>query len=170
MANPELLLCPDVEMPGREVVCGAPLLRDASGHPIGSSLDPASRALLNSTTWGSCWIWTGATNGVGYGQMSINGQRCYVHRVVYGQLREPIPAGLVLDHLCGNKPCFNPDHLEPVTQQVNTLRALREPRTHCRWGHEWTSENTYLTSHGARQCRACKANRQREHRLRVRSN
>jgi hypothetical protein len=165
--QPELLLCADIEMPGREVAHNAPMTRDAGGHPVSSSLDVVSRALLNSTTWGTCWIFCGATNGAGYGQISLAGRKVYVHRAVYEHCRRPIPAGLVLDHLCGNRSCFNPDHLEAVTQQVNTLRALRDPRTHCAHGHAWTTANTYLTSHGARQCRACKADRQREHRLRA---
>jgi hypothetical protein len=127
-----------------------------------------SRALLNSVDYGPCWLWQGTTNGVGYGQISVNGRHQYVHRAVYTELRGPIPPGLVLDHTCGQTLCFRPDHLEPVTQQVNVLRAVRDPRTKCRHGHDWTPANTYIVpTTGARQCRVCNKLRERARRLRV---
>lgn len=69
-----------------------------------------------------CWIWTGARNPQGYGQVRLDSQRKGpAHRAMYELLVGPIPEGLVIDHLCSNPPCVNPDHLEPVTQRVNLL-------------------------------------------------
>lgn len=65
-----------------------------------------------------------------------------------------IPPGLTLDHLCRNKVCVNPDHLDPVPGRVNTLRA-RALITHCKQGHEFTEENTYVWTNGWRKCRVC---------------
>jgi hypothetical protein len=115
---------------------------------------------------GPCWVWQGSTNNAGYGVISIGGRPKYIHRAIWEDLRAPIPPGLVIDHLCGVKRCWRPQHLEPVTQRENTIRALRDPKTHCGYGHEFTSANTYLTRAGHRQCRACKARREAERRVR----
>ncbi len=77
------------------------------------------------------------------------------HRVAYELAIGPVPDGLVVDHLCFNRACVRPGHLEPVTQQENVMRA----RTHCRKGHEFTPENTYVRPGGTggiqRICRTC---------------
>jgi hypothetical protein len=72
-----------------------------------------------------CWLWLGSDSGNGYGKVSIDGKDMMVHRVVYELLVGPIPDGLVLDHIprCRCRRCCNPDHLEPVTIQVNTHRG-----------------------------------------------
>jgi len=72
-----------------------------------------------------CWTWTGSTSRRGYGQLQVNGHVVRAHRHVYGLMVGPIPAGMTLDHLCGNKPCVNPAHLEPVTARENWLRWRR---------------------------------------------
>jgi len=116
-----------------------------------------------------CWIWTAAkTNG--YGVVSIAGRLRRAHRVVYEALVGPIPAGLEIDHLCRNRACVNPAHLEPVTGTENILRstspsATHARQTHCKLGHEFTPENTYLRKRGhktERFCRACMRARDRE--------
>lgn len=83
---------------------------------------------------GRCFVWTGTVNPViGYGAISVEGKSHYAHRVVYERAVGPIPAGLVLDHLCANKACVHPDHLEPVTRYENVRRgwaltgAVEEP-------------------------------------------
>lgn len=72
---------------------------------------------------GFCWEWTGGKNGQGYGSFSAHRTTFRAHRMSYEALVGPIPEGLVIDHLCRNPSCVNPDHLEPVTVRVNTLRG-----------------------------------------------
>lgn len=96
----------------------------------------------------SCWFWTDALSH-GYGTF-WNGERSVrVHRYAWEELRGEIPKGLVIDHLCRNRHCVNPDHLEPVTDRVNVLRgvgitAINATKTHCIHGHEFTRENTRM--------------------------
>lgn len=70
-----------------------------------------------------CWIWQGANNGAGYGQITSKGKHQYAHRVFYEQKYGPISEGLVIDHLCKTTLCCNPDHLKPVTRRENFLRG-----------------------------------------------
>lgn len=72
-----------------------------------------------------CWTWTGAISDRGYGRMTIEGQTVHTHRFAYQMLVGPIPPGLVIDHLCENKRCCNPDHLDAVTQGENVRRYHR---------------------------------------------
>ena len=79
------------------------------------------RVLVDRKT--GCWLWQGELNRNGYGRVWFMGVRYMVHRIVWTVLRGPIEDGLVLDHLCRNRACCNPDHLEPVTVRENTLRC-----------------------------------------------
>jgi hypothetical protein len=95
----------------------------------------------------SCWNWTGALTKDGYGTVTVDGRTQYAHRVAYEMERGQIPAGLVMDHLCRNRRCVNPDHLEPVTNRTNVLRGaakLGGPalKTACKWGHPYDERNT----------------------------
>lgn len=69
-----------------------------------------------------CWVWTGAARN-GYGAVGVGQRVEYVHRWVYEDMVGPIPQGLVLDHLCVNRLCANPDHVDPVTDAVNKARG-----------------------------------------------
>ena len=73
-----------------------------------------------------CWNWTGGKTTPGYGRI---GRDQYAHRFFYEQAVGPIPPGLVIDHLCRNPSCVNPQHLEPVTQQTNTRRGAHAKLT-----------------------------------------
>jgi hypothetical protein len=72
-----------------------------------------------------CWIWQRARNNMGYGQTTVNTRRQYAHRVYYERAKGPIPSGLVVDHLCGNPACVNPDHLEAIRSGENIRRGSR---------------------------------------------
>lgn len=106
-----------------------------------------------------CWNWRASTFRNGYGQFHNPGSTL-AHRFSHELHRGPIPEGLVIDHLCRNRRCVNPKHLEPVSQAVNlqrglTLNAAESAMTHCLRGHEFTALNTYLYR-GRRSCRTCR--------------
>lgn len=112
-----------------------------------------------------CWSWTGCVTSTGYGRV-WNGQRSdWAHRVIYKLASRTIPDGLVLDHLCRNRRCVNPDHLEPVTDRQNTMRgvnpeatrARHKSKTHCLRGHPLFGLNIRIDNRGHRICRACNA-------------
>lgn len=113
-----------------------------------------------------CWLWTGPQNGRGYGQMWVGNSKLYVHRVSYEEYIGPIPDGLQLDHRCRTRNCLRPGHLEPVTGKVNILRgtsfsAVNARKTKCSKGHEFSRENTWVSSRNRRICRACERERSR---------
>jgi hypothetical protein len=86
-------------------------------------IPPASLADRITVSESGCWLWTGEMNRNGYGRVRSDGKRVMAHRRAWELLRGPIPTGLVLDHLCRNRHCCNPAHLEPVTVRENTLRG-----------------------------------------------
>lgn len=113
---------------------------------------------------GECWIWNGSVLDNGYGQIRA-GQKA--HRFFYEHLVGPVPEGLVLDHLCRNKLCVNPDHLRPVTHQENSTNnagaaAENFTKFRCKNGHEFSTENTFIDGQGHRQCTICSRKRWRE--------
>lgn len=108
-----------------------------------------------------CWEWTASRTGDGYGNIRVNGRSLRAHRLVYELEIGRIPPGLELDHLCRNRACCNPAHLEVVSHQENVLRgasmtAVNARKTHCPQGHPYDEANTWISSVGHRQCRACK--------------
>lgn len=109
-----------------------------------------------------CWEWTGRLDRDGYGgQFKVgshtDGTRRAIrpHRWSYEHFIGPIPEGLVIDHLCRNRACQNPWHMEPVTTVVNTKRGARATATHCCRGHPFEGDNLRLNAAGGRICRAC---------------
>lgn len=128
-----------------------------------------------------CWLWTGAKTNGGYGHFWRGDRQVVAHRWSYEHLVGPVPDGLDLDHLCRNRSCVNPDHLEPVTRSENLLRgetgkhgneglnsapAINRNKTHCKHGHAFTPENTYISTNKRkgtkhRACRACHRERSR---------
>lgn len=113
-----------------------------------------------------CWEWTGGRNTNGYGVIASGGRRgvnINAHRVAYELAHGPIPDGLVIDHLCENRGCVNPRHLEAVQHDVNIVRATGK-RTTCKRGHPLVLRRFQL--HGEfrqqRHCPICAADRRRE--------
>lgn len=114
----------------------------------------------------TCWLWTGMTDPNGYGLIKYGGRNRLAHRVSYELSGREAIGARQIDHLCRVRLCVNPDHLEPVTSKLNTLRglspsALNATKTHCVRGHEFNDENT-RTYRGKRYCRACSRIRQQE--------
>jgi hypothetical protein len=118
-----------------------------------------SRVVIADT---GCWEWQGTLSVRGYGRIKIAGASKSVHRVSYAEFVGPLVDGLTIDHLCRNRRCCNPLHLEQVTSAENTLRgmgpaALHARQTHCKRGHELTPDNIIPSSAkiGTRQCWTC---------------
>lgn len=133
------------------------------------STEQVNRLFWNkiSKSEAGCWVWTGRTLPNGYGSICFANRRWYTHRVSYELHYGPIPNGLHLDHLCRNRACCNPAHLEAVSCKENVhrspiaLAAINARKTHCDWGHELTGDNLIPRPEGQRHCRTCARWRQR---------
>lgn len=118
-----------------------------------------------------CIIWEGptiTTHKITYGRLPGK-KMIMAHRHAYEQVFGPIPNGLVIDHLCRNGLCVNPEHLEAVTDKVNILRGMGIPavnsrKTHCKNGHELIPENCWNRK-GRRACKICDKEYQKAKRL-----
>ena len=103
-----------------------------------------------------CWIWTAYVDPVvGYGTFLMPRGTTRAHRAAYELFIGAIPAGLTIDHLCRNKVCVNPAHLEAVTQRVNTNRGPGGRQFACVNGHLMTGDNTGGRRDGQRYCKTC---------------
>lgn len=125
----------------------------------------------------TCWNWTGGQRGSGYGSFWNGDKSVRAHRWAYEQFVGPIPHELTLDHLCRNKLCVNPKHLEPVTLQENIMRgngmsARNARKTHCKYGHELTGSRVRILNVNGRterRCLICIDRRNRKHRNKVKA-
>ena len=118
----------------------------------------------------TCWLWTRATHN-GYGWFSgEHRQSNFAHRWSYEFCVGEIPEGLQIDHLCRIRHCVNPDHLEPVTQQVNISRGYYATKTHCPRAHAYAGTNLRINKKGHRFCRKCDTITQRIRRAQARTN
>jgi HNH endonuclease len=121
--------------------------------------DPLSFAMPEPNT--GCWIWIGKRRRNGYGEAS-NPQRL-AHRVIYELMHGKIPRGLQIDHLCRNRWCVNPSHLEPVTIKENLRRGMGSTgigfrSITCMRGHAYKPKRH---RNGTRHCQTCNTLHQR---------
>ncbi len=111
-----------------------------------------------------CWNWLASHDDNGYawfyGKNNHKQWMFRAPRVVYSWFVGSIPAGLEIDHLCRNRGCVNPTHLEVVSHAEN-MRRSGQAKTHCKYGHEYTPENTRRDSKGRRSCKTCAVARDR---------
>lgn len=118
-----------------------------------------------------CWEYSGTINSDGYGQVMISRKHHKTHRLVYQHFIKEIPIGLELDHLCRNRKCSNPSHLEVVDGVTNTLRgesfsSMNRKKTQCPQGHSYDEDNTRIGVKGDRRCKLCEKEYDRQRYLR----
>ena len=160
------------------------ILRDTPEPPARSRIsDPDYREILRrrivhrvEIDENGCWQWLGCLNYKGYGMIgAFRHKGAYAHRISYAVFVDatPLPDGWTLDHLCRNRGCVNPKHLEAVPHGENVRRGNTgitwSSRTHCANGHEFSPENTYDRGGTAgRGCRICRRERTARHQARKR--
>ena len=137
------------------------------GRPCAQQPEILNRFLLKIKRQDGHWIWCGGIGSQGYGISLLYGKKNTAHRVSYLFLKGSIPEGLCIDHICRIRSCVNPAHLRLVTPMENALinsmcpTALNKAKTHCKYGHEFTEENTYNSirakhhPNGRRTCVIC---------------
>lgn len=126
------------------------------GQPGPRQLRMTERNIAFEIDDNGCYVWTGPLNSGGYGTAMYFGKLRTAHRAIWLDTVGQIADGLHLDHLCRNRACINPDHMEPVTAQENIRRGSSPTKTECKWGHSYTSENTLRDRNGRRLCRICR--------------
>lgn len=144
-----------------------------------NNIPPLTRVLSNcKINENGCWEYQARSKGGGYCQFSVNNKHVYVHRFMYEYYYDNIDYSLVIDHICRNPRCVNPDHLQQITQAENVHRGFTginmSSKTHCPQGHEYNKENIYLykSKKGlfSRHCKICNKDTQKRYSKRKMNN
>jgi hypothetical protein len=130
--------------------------------------DEEERFFAKVDATGDCWEWLANRDKDGYGKLKVANVTYRAHRYVWELMVGPIPDGLVIDHLCRNRGCVNPDHMEPVTVAENlhrgfSIQAQNARRERCPRGHEYR----HTQGNGWRHCHECNNQKRRERRARA---
>lgn len=121
---------------------------------MGKSTPVAVRFNQKVIQTSTCWNWSGHKNRGGYSVLWFDGKNRYAHRISYNLFKGKIKKGFCIDHLCRNRECVNPNHLEMVTIKTNVNRGLSK-KTHCKNGHQYTKEFTIKWNGNQRRCAIC---------------
>lgn len=147
-----------------------------SPHEAYRNAPQVAERILNKAVAGpgACLIWTGRVDRDNYGMTQVDNKTLRTHRVIYALLVGPLDSSTFIDHACHNQDracpggrdclhrrCLNPYHLDKASNRENLLRSTRSiaganaRKTHCKRGHAFDDENTYVMANGGRYCRAC---------------
>lgn len=124
---------------------------------MSAKVDIGDRLISRIRRNGTCWEYAGKLNQTGYGAVRFGGRTISTHRMAFALAGGVLTPGMHLDHVCRNRACFRPSHLELVTPGENVRRQPRiANRTTCINGHELRGTNGYLTPDGYVRCRECR--------------
>ena len=146
-------------------------LRKYGSYDLPTVMDRVTESVTIDPDTG-CWVWNKSLERNGYARMSVGHKVEGVHRITYKERHGFIPDGFEIDHLCRNRACCNPDHLEAVEHRENLMRSpiaaarINSEKAKCNRGHELSGDNLAIDALGYRSCRACSRIRTARHRAR----